>query len=314
MSLFLLRAKNGNCLNNTYNLIDLCKYAYSLPDINGYFIEHLYEGITVCTFSINNDEHGMIMETKDTFPSTKLYVEHIYPELVIFRNLSKKIKNVSVEHTMELSGSLNNQILKKGNLQNIFHSKPVRTHPTVIMQKTQNTTSKEVKEVVNKQQQQQQQIFEKEKPKDSYLVNLNAKTYQNDKYSYKIMKEDIETGDFSEEMINPDFVSKYIVFKIMDNRNQLNLDSNDNNSAEMNIFDTLYASFVQEGSPNQKPYIPHNVHFLERKDNIGYYEHPSDDEIVVSVDIESDYDSEDDNGRGRGRIVLSEGEFNNYDN
>lgn len=310
MSLFLLRAKNGNCLNNTYNLIDLCKYAYTLPDINGYFIEHLYEGITVCTFSINNDEHGMIMETKDTFPSTKLYVEHIYPELVIFRNLSKKIKNVSVEHNMELSGSLNNQILTKGNLQNSFHSKHVRTHPTVIMQKRQNTTSREVKEVVNKQQ---QQIFEKEKPKDSYLVNLNAKTYQNDKYSYKIMKEDIETGDFSEEMINPDFVSKYIVFKIMDNRNQLNLDSNDNNSTEMNIFDTLHASFVQEGSPKQKPYIPHNVHFLERKkDNIGYYEHPSDDEIGGPIEIESNYDSEDDNGRDR--IVLSEGELNNYYN
>lgn len=95
-------------------------------------------------------------------------------------------------------------------------------------------------------------------------VNERERSYLSDKRSYLLIKEDIDKGKLLKDDINPYFVVKYITFKILETRNILDSNSNDNYQKESEIYWDLINSYDEEiqEEPMKEVYVPHNYNYL----------------------------------------------------
>ena len=100
-------------------------------------------------------------------------------------------------------------------------------------------------------------------------INKKIRIFESDKRSYILMKNDIDSGIFKIEQMHPYFFLKYQIFKILDQRGKINLDSNNNIDQEYELFYELYAVCNEQEENNMedkkevcKVYIPHNYHYM----------------------------------------------------
>lgn len=93
----------------------------------------------------------------------------------------------------------------------------------------------------------------------------NLKDFKQDKELYFHIKNDIDNGSFMYDEIHPQFIDKYQIFRILENRNVLNFESNDNINYEHELFKSLYDEFLEdETTDNMKEhvFIPHNYEYM----------------------------------------------------
>ena len=120
--------------------------------------------------------------------------------------------------------------------------------------------------------------FEKKKElvrNEKIIKNRNSERFRifvSDKKVYQSIKKDIQEGKISLDEINPFFVEKFQIFKILESRNVINFDSDNNINSEYEIFIDLYNACNDDINTDKKIdaqqiYIPHNYHFmtLEKK-------------------------------------------------
>lgn len=96
--------------------------------------------------------------------------------------------------------------------------------------------------------------------------------FESDKKSYIQMKNDITRGVLKAEQINPLFVIKYQIFKILESRNSLDVTSNKDIELEYKTFLTLYDICLEdeEKQDTHKIYVPYNYHYMTDEEKTGY--------------------------------------------
>ena len=104
--------------------------------------------------------------------------------------------------------------------------------------------------------------------------NEKFKIFESDKRSYIQMKRDIDEGWLDKEHLNPAFVMKYQIFKILEARNSIDTASDQNISQEYEFFSSLYnecqvddQDCAKDGCPLEQPvknkvYVPYNYHYM----------------------------------------------------
>jgi hypothetical protein len=96
--------------------------------------------------------------------------------------------------------------------------------------------------------------------------------FTDDKKIYPRIKDDIANGKLKYESIHPNFVAKYQIFKILEERSAIDFTHNLNIADEFKIFDDLYEScmeVIREKSvvvTKPAPYVPHNYNYLSEKE------------------------------------------------
>lgn len=139
----------------------------------------------------------------------------------------------------------------------------------------------------------------KEKERNERVVSRNKSTkfrvFESDKKSYNQMKKDIEKGLLKKNSIHPFFVIKFDVFEIMEKRNAIKFDNDDNINKEYELFDQLYSLYDENsdkesgtncknstggtnGTEDTKSnnsniinvFVPHNYHYLSNEDKIKH--------------------------------------------
>jgi hypothetical protein len=68
----------------------------------------------------------------------------------------------------------------------------------------------------------------------------NKRIFMSDKKVYKHINKDITTHIIGEDDINPMFIDKFYIFKILDERGKINFQNNENINLEMEHFRELY--------------------------------------------------------------------------
>ncbi len=96
--------------------------------------------------------------------------------------------------------------------------------------------------------------------------NEKFRIFESDKKSYQLIKQDILNDKLRSDEINPIFALKYDIFKLLEIRNSINFESNDNISEEYNIFMELYDECVNTEDDDKKSnanvYIPPNYNYM----------------------------------------------------
>lgn len=103
------------------------------------------------------------------------------------------------------------------------------------------------------------------------------KKFESDKYSYSLIKNDMEKGLTDEEKIHPDFMVKYQIFKILESRKTIDLNTNKNIVDEYSKFIDMYQAYLEnecdnklEISPQKNVYVPHNYNYLVEEEKEQY--------------------------------------------
>lgn len=91
------------------------------------------------------------------------------------------------------------------------------------------------------------------------------KNFKQDKELYFCIKNDIDNGTFMYDEIHPQFTDKYQLFRILENRNVLNCESNDNINYEYELFKSLYDEIIEDepiDDIKENVFIPHNYEYM----------------------------------------------------
>ncbi len=92
--------------------------------------------------------------------------------------------------------------------------------------------------------------------------NEKMNIFMSDKKVYIQLKKDIENGLFSKDNINPYYVMKYQIFRVLEERKSINFESDENIDNEYKIFTELYDACNEDEDETVKVYIPHNYHYM----------------------------------------------------
>ena len=174
----------------------------------------------------------MIRELSFFNDNNIIRVSSFFPEFTVFDNQTLKYQrnplNLSNEKSIK-KDSINkkvivndkNDIEKKHTYHEIFSAPPADST------QTRDTTDSN------------EQITVFPKPKNitrDELLNI----FQSDKISYTKIKMDVDMGKIEVSEIFPSFISKYLVFSILENRKDIDFSSNNNIDNEYDLFYTLH--------------------------------------------------------------------------
>jgi hypothetical protein len=237
--------------------------------------------IPCTTFSVFYDKSLFLCEGNNYFR-----VSSLYPEFEVLDQKLNKIIGQSVydkSHTKNRN-SISYQMVKNEEVKSVvsynIHHQEVENDNNKLLKSIKNqnfdteTDSKD-KYMINKYENDNNKLpksiknqnFDTETDsKDKYMINK----YESDKHSYSLIKNDIEKGLIKEEEIHPDFTVKYQIFKILELKGMVDLNSNNNIIEEYKKFDDIYQitlledvySTISEEDKINDIYIPHNYHYL----------------------------------------------------
>lgn len=119
-----------------------------------------------------------------------------------------------------------------------------------------------------------------EDPKEIDIImktNRNDETldiFKSDKIAYTKIKNDISEGKLKRNQIHPNFIIKYQLFQILELRNVINFDSDENIQKEYEIFSVLNDECHEEKEiipdKTNNIWIPPNYHYMSESDKIKY--------------------------------------------
>lgn len=193
-------------------------------------------------------------------------VSTICPELSAMDNIASKLLstnpvNVSIKPTT-LSPSLNQPIKFPPRSAYIPNAKLVNNNQSYCQSKSSQPKSSQPKSSQSKPQAIIQEAVKNTSEK--------FRIFESDKRSYVKMKNDILAGALTMQQMNPAFVIKYQIFKILESRNNLDIISDKNIDNEYEIFTKMYDEciIIDNESPKKdvvvlnKVYVPHNYQYM----------------------------------------------------
>ena len=209
----------------------------------------LFENVEIINFTLKYDGHLIIFNQ-----TNKIIVRDLFPETIIYDYyLSNKIKTVKPR---------NKNIIDR----NKFIQNNTTTDKNQFRDKTINNCSFGKVPLKN-----QHKVIDQNANND-FFINNKMRIFDSDKKSYIKIKDDINKGILLKENMNPFFMPKYSVFKLLENRNMIDFGSNDNITEEYELFNDLYEVYEDKNDQDDKNddnknnqaksiYIPHNFHY-----------------------------------------------------
>nr|WBF70964.1 hypothetical protein [Megavirus caiporensis] len=183
--------------------------------------------------------------------NTTLLTSELYQEYIPFDNI---LKTYNINKNLFINKKSDNNIHSSSSINN--HRK--KRHQKFLTQKTITNN------LVKKNNPSNQKIINHEK--EPIYENKYLRLFESDKRSYRLIKNDIENGKLKKEDINPYFSDKYMIFKLLETRNCLNLSDDENIKEEYKLFNELYQLADDENTVENnimpKIYIPHNYHYM----------------------------------------------------
>lgn len=232
-------------LTTVYNLI-LCEK--SLDIINRIKITKYYLDFPLNTFNVKFDNTIIIYNNNTNFLTSELHQEYI--------PLDNILKTYDFNKKESIDKKLNN---------NIASNSSINSHTKKRHQKFLNKTieTNNFSKKINQEKINQEKNNQENKP---VYENKHLRLFESDKRSYKLIKNDVEHGKLNKEDINPFFSDKYMIFKLLETRNCLNLSNDENIKEEYKLFNELYKSDDDENMKEDniipKIYVPHNYHYM----------------------------------------------------
>lgn len=99
--------------------------------------------------------------------------------------------------------------------------------------------------------------------------------FASDKKSYQKIRDDILAGKMSEQKINPDFVLKYDLFRILEKKSAINFDTDSDIESEFHLFTDFMTNCDSESETENENaatqvYLPHNWDYMSLEQKQQY--------------------------------------------
>jgi hypothetical protein len=207
------------------------------------------------------------------------------PNLVMKDTKNESNPNLVVSSTTPNFTQLNDKKINKQSTSQPVRSNSIMNHP-VMKDKpaTIPTTANKVVAPIT----------------DTSRRNDIMNVFESDKKVYKLIKSDIENEKISQSEIHPSFAPKYMIFKVLDSRKNINFESNDNLKEEYKLFNEMYSLCVTKPKETKnKPYVPHNYDYKSVAEKEKYVKQfgitvkEFEDKYVNGLENDSDSDNED---------------------
>lgn len=232
--------------NKEFKLSDICLVCYqaSIP-INTFYIKY---------------ENGLILFNDDN----QIHVTALYPE------------KTAIDHAISRSNTptqFNAPKQSNAPQQSSTIAQPKTTEKRSRHQHIYNR-AKNMKPVVStKKDNEVNEVIEQPiKVVDVSVKNVDnmhtqKRVFSSDKYSYQKIKNDIDEDRMDPDDINPCFVLKYDILKVLDSRGKIEFDNDDNIDQEYDDFMMLYQLYLEDianddDNNTDDVYIPHNYNYL----------------------------------------------------
>lgn len=277
-----------NIIHNNISSIKLIKIA------------SYYESMLFTVFEIVY-EHGLIIYNTDN----RIKISSIFPEAIILDTIIEKLLPRNIKTNPISSNSPPRVVtahnIKKSELDycdSIPDLKNERTVPNIknilpkkmptgfsqksVIAKNAISESKNRKKAIPTEEELDKQKMdqfdeeyelEREKKrldriKDEQQIKL-INIFITDKKMYPLVKADIAIGKMKQELIHPNYIMKYQILKILEDRSVINFNTDTNIQEEFTLFSDLYDSCMEDiidkktaDSPGLNVYVPHNYEYL----------------------------------------------------
>ena len=274
ITIFKLGYNKGLVLYNEDNYIKACSIVPSFAPIDMAFCRMMD--------SVYDKQNGM-----DNYPLQVLLTKLVQPMSETMTNTNMLVeKSASSVNPM---GEVNPQkigsnITATKNSGSVHASK---TRHTNLLEKAKNVQEgpEKVKIVTPKKDRGFDEKFETKKETErterieAKRNNENLKVFTSDKKSYVLIKKDLENGSLKRENMNPYFVLKYQIFKILELRKSVDFTNDDNIVQEYELFTSLYDACDDNAKedcslinpkPIEKIYIPPNYQYMTKEKKEEY--------------------------------------------
>lgn len=255
VTIFKIGYNNGLILYNEDNFIKACSIAPSFATID----------MTLCKV-MNNKEVCMnnlplqkLLQTTDHHNNVSDLNMAPQKETICQKNITNaKDNNTNIASINEKSKLRHNTFIENAKIAqqqvpNVKINKPIKNKK--FDEEFENKKEKERKERI-----------------EANRNNENLKVFVSDKKSYVLIKKDLEDGNLKRENMNPYFVVKYQIFKILDSRKSIDFTNDNNIKDEYTLYTTLLEACNDDNSnedcslinpkPIAKVYIPHNYQYM----------------------------------------------------
>lgn len=244
------------------NIYQLLNYD-TKTDFDNILLNIVYYHNIVTTFYLMYKEGSLFLHNDDNF----IKISSMYPQFLSLDNIFKMDKpklsnnlnkNNKLNTPQKKSDNHRHQSLLKKSVTPLVNTKPVNLDADNKVSSTEKSFDENFELLKEKQR------------CDRINHNKNIekfKVFYNDKVAYTLVKNDIETGLLHNDNINPAFVLKYKIFKILESRDNINFNDDDNITEEYNLFNELYDVCLENEEEEEikeikKIYIPHNYYYM----------------------------------------------------
>lgn len=248
-----------------YYLDDMIRRLYdvivndNVTDLNQIKVLCYLSNVVVTTFRLRY-RTGLVLYNE----SSNIKLTNICPELTSIDMLLEKFLGKNTHKQSESESTLTTSTVKPRHQKFLQKARIVnRPCEVKIIDQQNNLVQLHTEPEV-------EQTRPKVEPNVEPQLSQKLHSFQTDKITYVKIKKDIEDGKLNEDDIHPAFMLKYQIFKLLDARQNLNLDNDNNLSQEGEIFSELYDELmsefqkeIQNESMNEeKVYVPYNYHYL----------------------------------------------------
>jgi hypothetical protein len=149
----------------------------------------------------------------------------------------------------------------------------------------------------------------REERKEVQRVEERKRVFLTDKKVYQLCKDDLASGELQWERFPVIFASKYLILKLLEDRNQIDFTNNDAVEREFELFDAIMKQ-MEPHRPKRAVSIPHNYNYMtaeqkneyaiqfdmtvEELEKLQIEEANLDSDSDLDIDIKVDIHGEDD--------------------
>lgn len=244
-------------------------------DLSGIIIIHYYSDCPVITFYLTFD-NGFIMYNEENY----IKLSSISPQIAIFDTAYKKIIEKKSKEIVNRDLIVKCPMIKTNDKKNdnkrhdVFIEKGNNIAQTFIEQRKDFKKYFDEEFEAKKEKERNRKIEENRN-------NEKIKVFESDKKTYLQIKKDIDDGILKKENMNPYFVLKYQLFKLLESRGNINFASNANVKDEYELFMDLYNDCTEDEQENikqdakvfispDKVYIPPNYNYMTNEKKEEY--------------------------------------------
>lgn len=298
---FKIIHKNNSCehtnhttLNDT--IVQLYNILFGSNEINLIDIQIVcyYMGIPVINFNLGND-NGLILYNDDNY----IRICALFPEYNVIDTAYTKFITSRIRKYPSISDNTNkfqraapidnnNNNIKTykytapiNNIKTSKHTVPVNNNKKYMFDRKNTDRNCNTRNSINSKK----NVKNGSKLEDinnlstddniNYDFSEQIKIFESDKRSYFLIKKDLDDDVLKRDQIHPDFVLKYLIFKVLELREAINFASNSNIDNEFEIFSNLYEEYQKDNEvdePPHKVYIPHNYNYMtpDEKDKYAH--------------------------------------------